>query len=362
MDGGETTIDNKVQKTGNPLLKYQSSRGCIASRSIMSSSSSHCKICTIVVAKKKALNCSTCSNKFHKSCVNVKDKQIFDLIKPFPNIIFNCDNCRNTNTNLLPIIVALVAEVKDLKAKVLQLYPKDRAEIDSKIKKKISRPKKDKSGNNAIAIRVSPPPPISSIQESSTNLSLSADSGKKKTKKKKKKTKNNKNCIPVSFEQTAASTPPLPTIRTVVPASSSLTAGFEKCNNFASIATVATIDANALPSPLTGSAAAAAVADINKGVAVSDISDSMPEWINVRKKLNNECEVVIGQTENNELYVKINKKWVHLGSSKTDISENDIVAYIEKCTGIAKQQIDCRQQIKEETSLEKLKLVNFMLN
>lgn len=106
----------------------------------------------------------------------------------------------------------------------------------------------------------------------------------------------------------------------------------------------------------------------NDAASIMSVSSQLSEvrsnthdgWTTVRRKRRNRV-IAVGENDSTELDVAVKMKFLHISSFKTSVTEDQIIAYIEKKAEISKQHIVCNRLVKKDVDVNSLKHVNFKI-
>lgn len=316
----------------------------------MSDENLTCSFCFNSISIKELITCSVCKRHFHNFCINLKEEYILKSLSLNKNVVYNCNKCLISSNELISTVSALSIEVKELKSLLIELlnnakYGSTRTNSQSafnlnakisglddaftKQQKNVPAQVVDKNSNGAldkscIDIGNSSGSPIS--QSVFDNAAVTDGD----------RVLNDVVDVVVSENNTQDNRQSLALVTNVT----SLPSANIKSN----------ANINVYPST---SSAASLNNDLHSGAG----------WTNVvkRKNKNKKRKVIVGQSNNSELDVIVQRKWVHLSSFKPTVTEDNIKMYVAKRIKINIEDIACFRLIKKDVNLEDVKKLNFKL-
>lgn len=254
-----------------------------------------------------SISCNVCKCKYHRICANVEDDLAVGL-EQCKNVVYNCENCLSTTSDLVSSVSNLTKEIKELKIIVSQLaeYNKNKLMVaDDSVR-----------SNDQTNVLLSSAPLSSSVSKA-VNVAK-----------------------PLTKQQRAA-------FADVVAGTSH------------KIKTKGNMDIRDPKDAVTD------VLDDESDVfsTVNTETEAInTDWVTKRRRKRKPRKVLcIGENSNTELDVVLKKKWVHISSLKPSVSENTIIDYVSRHLNIGKEHLECFKLVKKDASLENLKYINFKL-
>ncbi|XP_017468893.1 PREDICTED: uncharacterized protein LOC108360932 [Rhagoletis zephyria] len=113
------------------------------------------------------------------------------------------------------------------------------------------------------------------------------------------------------------------------------------------------------PAALSGSALQAIDAFNASGAQTDVVVAGQNDWNTVRHKKGSKQRNIIGRNENVELDVVVRKKWVHVSSFKPTVSEESVISYVSKHSGIDRIHLACHKLVKKDADMNNLRSINF---
>lgn len=286
-----------------------------------------CLKCYKCIQKDFEVVCKICQCKFHKVCAKIVDEAAVNALVRFENIVYNCDNCLQTSSELVKRISLLSYEISELKSMFSQYIGCN-------------------TNNNNIRLPHRSLPTHSAVVDVLPNTISSS------------KHISSYNADAVVVDAVVADA----TGVVNKPISNSVFAG-----SSSQVVSDVFVDAlhNVQNDDIGGVVAeSAAAVDISAGATVTGENAVYgSEWSNVTKRRGkrNRRVVDIGDSDNAELDVVIKKKWVHLSSFKPTVTEDNIISYVSKHLDIDKGHITCFKLIRKGIAVDSLHFVNFKL-
>lgn len=267
-------------------------------------SSTLCDKCFKKIDQQNFVTCNVCKCKYHRICAKLDDVNIVIALEQCKYIVYNCENCLSTASDLVSNVSLLSKEIKELK--IL----------------------------------------ISRLLTNSNNNCLLADELKQKEKQ--------QSYAPSTLHSSNSSSKVL--VDAVLPNNRSAVV-FDA----ASLHQYTSKGKMDIHHPLT---VVSNNVDDESDILSTVNPESLPsntDWVNVRRRKKPKKVICVGDNSNDELDVVVKKKWVHLSSFKPSVSEDNIVKYVSNHLKIGKEHLECYKLVKKDTSLENLKFVNFKL-
>lgn len=293
----------------------------------MTSISFICSKCYKNIQKNCEIVCNVCQTKFHKLCANVDNERAVNALENFENIVYNCDNCLQSSCELIKKISLLAYQIEELKSMFAQFVNANNSENNNK-----------SASHRSLPVLKTGLDSMSNLQSNrSTNLS--------------------------SIENAA------------VASSSNASENINVLGaavNVRNVAAVVGLDGGVVANNVT-LAGGGAIGKMVMQSNVDEFSDAVSEsvhdvnvnnarWNNVTTRKQRKARVlVVGDNNNTELDVVVQKKWVHLSSFKNTVTEDQIIDYVGKRLDIDKSHISCFKLVKKDVSVNDLKFVNFKL-
>lgn len=312
-----------------------------------------CSKCFNIVQKDNLIKCNICHLIYHSVCANINSETDYNVIKNNKNILFSCDNCLMSSSDLLRSISHLANELKNVKLMVIELT------------KKVSNNNVyQESHNSAISVNKE----NTSHNINSNNIENLLGSGNS-----------------FSSSENPCTLPNEGFIAEGVAESQSISSIHHTCsensishNNVAVAESQTGLIANEINSH-TKHAYINVHASTSRNGAVNELPTTSntvagnnnnnvnrePEWVNaINKKNKNKKKkrnIVVGQSDNDELEVIVRRKFVHLSSFKPSVTEEQIISYVKKHLNVVNDHIVCFKLVKKDTDLNSLKRINFKL-
>lgn len=335
-----------------------------------------CAKCLNVVKKENLIKCNVCRSVYHTVCANINNENDYNAVKNNKNLLFNCDNCISTSNDLIRTISFLTNEVKDLKIMIIDLAKKVNSDNEN-LSIKNQKNCVDTQNKNQSIISINTSQVID--QQSQPNSTIKS----RTTLTHREKDLNAKAIAeikPGSSLQLNRSEKEMSNHNDVCYADNSTTSKFNACNN----GRVNDSNVNPNNEENLGSTLCYANALINSScnvmpnppdkvveVGALDIASTSTaavksqnsDFVNVtkKKKRNNKRNVVVGQSDNNELNVIARMRWVHLSSFKPTVTEDEIISYVTKHVNVDSQMLSCYKLVKKDVNVNDLKRINFKL-
>lgn len=282
--------------------------------------------CGVCFKKDCDLSCTICKKTFHIVCVDLDEVSVSTVLKNNRNIVYICDLCLDAASCMQKSINFLLNEVLELKANI----------------KEFSNTRKECENNNNL------------VRDNISNSRLN---------KSKKNAKQQHTHVPTQTSVDMLSTQQLhrsnasqfPTLAdddiVVVDDAVDSAAHSSSCmlrSRGQSFSCVPGVSSNSQSRHLPQQ---------NEGVNLTDFTVVRRKRQNKRKN----AKVVFGDNDVGDLDVVSRKKWVHLSSFKSSVTEEHIVSYVEKSLKISKEHLSCYKLVKKDTPPEEIKYVNFKL-
>lgn len=327
-------------------IRESQSRVCSVKTYIMDSL---CAKCSISV-KSNYIACHICKVKFHFVCARIDNAEFYQLMVDNKNIVFNCDDCLKVSSNMKSTISLLSQELRELKQTILSSLCADVNLIKQEINKISKNIEKPLSHKKADTVNMQSATVDDTIRDVSNVVGVTtvADNVMGQT----------------GFESVSANL-----------------SSKKACGVGESSSSLPTVNVAAKPMIVasTSKVASGGFSGVVKRAGLvlpecEEFSDAVSEtalggssavntaeWTNVTLRKQKKRRVVFGSNVNTELDVIVKKKWVHLSSFKSTVTEDCIVSYVSKHLNIDKDNLVCYKLIKKDTSVDGLKFINFKL-
>lgn len=286
-----------------------------------------CSACYKSINKDSVIVCQICQIKLHKFCAKIDNDKAVAALSNFANIVYNCDNCLHSSSDLVKKVNFLTFQMDEMKLMLSQF-------ISSK----------NVNNNN-----------LNQSHRSSSLLQtgLEYDS---RSKNDCLSTVKSSNFVP-SIDGSSFSV--VGNTATVCSTDSSGAASVDipVAVDAADSVDVVTNANNEVPSLPNDDLFADAVSE----VALVAGSAANTEWTNVTRRKQHKRRVVVGLSVNTELDVVTKMKWVHLASFKPTVTADRVLSYVADHLKIDKKTIACYPLIKKDMTIDNLKYLNFKL-
>lgn len=307
-----------------------------------------CAKCFKSLQSERYIRCKICAGKFHFICTDIiSEVNVIDAVKPNKNIVFNCNECLLGSSDLVASFTALSLEVRELKLMLKEF-------IDgSNENKKANNTGLTASNAHSNSLESGANMPSSNIQKQSieSNVNLSAVNGTAS--------------LPIPISIPACSN--VPNVDACVQTTDAANKSYAHSLISTDVVADAVHDNIAVVADVSqpsdgGSHYAALTVAKNSGNVQNQVNipANNAKWVDVVKKKNRR-KAVIGESENSDLDVVVQRKWVHLSTFKPSVSPENIIAYVAKYIDISDNHMVCFRLVKKDTDFTKLKSINFKL-
>lgn len=330
-----------------------------------------CAKCYKALQSAKYVKCCICNSKLHLFCADIDEQSVYSVIQKTKNIVYNCDDCLKTSKDLVTAVCTLSAEVTQLKECLKSLLCE---RIDNSVaavnsctsKCFLSSLSASEHENNAKHNEISNVPIITNIQMTNkakpNNILAAVSDG----------------CGPSSVANVDSNAHVVNKTKSIAfsaafePFSSSLAASADvptTSGNFRKTAAVVVSnenigfvanDQNSVCTETTHSHALSSHPQSSN--TATNNPANISEWVSVSRKRNNRNKAfIIGQNKTNDLDVVARRKWVHISSFKSTVSEDAILNYVGNRLDISLDHILCRKLVKKDVDVSTLRSVSFKL-
>lgn len=327
---------------------------------------SRCLVCKNAIVGEIPFACYVCKGEIHKLCTGLDPNFVKNFDK-YENCFYKCDKCLNCSDNIYETVSELVSEVRELKSLIAKCPVSSHFQCNGN-----SCFLNTASGPNTPVAVATVVADMNGLTKSTDNALLSntvSDSdapvvAAKVVADKTGLTKSTTASAPIrrksiTYAEAAATVDNAVAeidLLLLSPAINTLNAASTSSSSMLN----APVSANAGPAVHTNNIVSAA-RDVPAGISANPDNDDGSNWNLVSKKVKSARKSVVGNAENNELDVRVMKKFVHISSFKPSVSEQDIISYVVKHTGILEHNIVCRKLVKRDAVSDDLKWVNFKL-
>lgn len=301
-----------------------------------------CAKCFKSLQSEKFVRCKLCTGKFHYICTDISEINAVDVVKKNKNIVFNCNDCLLGASDLVAAFSALSLEVREIKSMLSAFINNKEANNELQNTGK-SKHNTGLTASNTLNVSLDSSSEMSRLQLQSTtsNASLSTAESTANLQNPIRDAACLNVCDDYAHEKMVSAA------RIV----DSLVSNNVEDN-------VAVVPDVANPSVTNSSSALARSSNVaNKQV---HIPTNNSNWVEVGRKKNRK-RAVIGESENNDLEVVIQKKWVHLSTFKPTVTPESIIAYVAKYIDVSEEHMVCFRLAKKDADLTQLRSINFKL-
>lgn len=300
------------------------------------------------------VTCISCNGYYHKLCSGIINDHHFHLIKSSKNIVYNCNNCVNSCSDLYAKVSVLSEEIQELKQKFCSYENNKNATDRSSFKNKQKNAKECLNSNRDEQRRVHSPL-RDSFPSNSANLVSSGVNANNVVVAAEVNDNARHNSVNVTTE---------PSNVNAVNSLNKIRSRRDSICLADNPDSETEINASDLKSNEMRSRRESFCLSVSSASVAATAKSHIPvhntEWIDVKSKRKMKRSI-FGANENNDLDVIANKKWIHLSSFKSSVTVEQILNYIWKYSNIGKDKIDCYKLVKKDANLNELKKISFKI-
>lgn len=327
-----------------------------------------CANCFKPLNTEKYIKCNICSGKFHYICSDVSDHVFFEAVKKSKNIVFNCNDCLVSSSDLVSAVSVLSNEVRELKEMMRVLL----GNVSATTKFTGLSTAIDLAPTSSAACNMpshSPPPllnssslysapPSQSLLNCNTDVDVTILPSLPPTTTSIINAQPNASCVPAIRKAVTHSNTSDTLSRVLVETDRSVI-----------------VPAKKLQTDVTQSNMLDVRTQVSTGDALSDVAacgsvqlpnaDNVPannsNWTEVISRKTRKKRIILGENDSLDLEVVVRKRWIHLSSFKPNVSEQQLIDYVSKHADISKNHLTCYKLVKKGVNVAELNSVNFKL-